>query len=485
MLWSTPPQSERVPQVSTTMEELASTSSTLEQLQSFFVLHTFDTSGPFSDLFSVLLSCCKHLVDSSVSQNTVICGQAREIERLAREVEELRGTLVSQRSYFQDLENRRLAHSVASAEEAQGINAEVVGRRLNKLDGAVHAVQKTVEEDRHPRTGGVNEERGMWERVNRLEVDLESLKERVSSTTENIRAEVATIGNAVSSIKTSSAPDYILASQSYTDAKIANVREEIFMAKQSKTSIADNSKLYTGTSPPQNWKSDTECVMNRSTRSLESGDPNEKCGRAGYRPCGTEVWENIPARLDELESRLEVLEVYAPHHSAMAARPPLLGVELRDERGGGVRVHEVFSGFAAHAAGVLPGDVVVALNARNVNTRAEMYALIAELTQENEVKRRLLMQMYYEEHSGSCRNEEAKEGCCFLQAPNSAAVSGRWFGSGSGTAGAGNVRTMNKAELTAGMARRWDLPKLQFALHLKRGGFLHEVVVICERASGS
>ncbi|KPI83696.1 hypothetical protein ABL78_7264 [Leptomonas seymouri] len=46
---------------------LAQELSTLHQLQAFYEQHTFDTQGPYADLFAVLFSSCKHLIDVSTA----------------------------------------------------------------------------------------------------------------------------------------------------------------------------------------------------------------------------------------------------------------------------------------------------------------------------------------------------------------------------------------------------------------------------------
>lgn len=75
---------------------------------------------------------------------------------------------------------------------------------------------------------------------------------------------------------------------------------------------------------------------------------------------------------------LIVLAVVACGSSARAAdpSPAMLGV-IPVDQGGRVIVQDVYVGAPAHTAGLRPGDRIVAIDNKAVNTSAEMIALIA------------------------------------------------------------------------------------------------------------
>ncbi|CAG9572847.1 conserved hypothetical protein [Leishmania major strain Friedlin] len=110
---------------------------------------------------------------------------------------------------------------------------------------------------------------------------------------------------------------------------------------------------------------------------------------------GTELYKRIVAEcnrqvqrtdeeLHDLRSRLEALEVYAPHRYAVTARPPLLGVELEDvlEPRIGVRLRTVYHGYLADRAGLNVGDVLVGVGHQSIQTRAQLYVVLGELTRD-------------------------------------------------------------------------------------------------------
>ncbi|CBZ25812.1 conserved hypothetical protein [Leishmania mexicana MHOM/GT/2001/U1103] len=88
--------------------------------------------------------------------------------------------------------------------------------------------------------------------------------------------------------------------------------------------------------------------------------------------------------LHDLRSRLEALEVYAPHRYAVTARPPLLGVELEDvlEPRVGVRLRTVYHDYLADRAGLSVGDVLVGVGHQSIQTRAQLYVVLGELTRD-------------------------------------------------------------------------------------------------------
>lgn len=101
--------------------------------------------------------------------------------------------------------------------------------------------------------------------------------------------------------------------------------------------------------------------------------------------------------LHDVRSRVEVLEVYAPHHHAVASRPPLLGVELEDvvEPRLGVRLRRVYRGYLGDKAGLSVGDVIVGVGRQSVHTRAQLFALMGELTRDYNAECRVLVEQGY------------------------------------------------------------------------------------------
>ncbi|GET88031.1 hypothetical protein, conserved [Leishmania tarentolae] len=93
---------------------------------------------------------------------------------------------------------------------------------------------------------------------------------------------------------------------------------------------------------------------------------------------------DINEELLDFRSRLEALEVYAPHRYAVTARPPLLGVELEDVLVPrvGVRLRTVYHGYIADRAGLSVGDVLVGIGHQYIQTRAQLYVLMGELTRD-------------------------------------------------------------------------------------------------------
>ncbi|KAK7197950.1 hypothetical protein NESM_000749700 [Novymonas esmeraldas] len=101
--------------------------------------------------------------------------------------------------------------------------------------------------------------------------------------------------------------------------------------------------------------------------------------------------------LHDVRARLEVLEVYAPHRYAVTARPPLLGVELEDVREPrvGARLCTVYHGYLADRAGLSVGDVVVGVGLQSIQTRAQLHAVLGELTRDYNAQCRLQMEAGY------------------------------------------------------------------------------------------
>ncbi|KAG5480611.1 hypothetical protein LSCM1_06315 [Leishmania martiniquensis] len=112
--------------------------------------------------------------------------------------------------------------------------------------------------------------------------------------------------------------------------------------------------------------------------------------------------------LHDVRARLEALELYAPHRYAVTARPPLLGVELEDvlEPRIGVRLRTVYHGYLADRAGLSVGDVLVAVGRQSIQTRAQLYAVLGELTHEYNAQCRLQIE------AGFMRSFTLGDGCC-------------------------------------------------------------------------
>jgi hypothetical protein len=104
--------------------------------------------------------------------------------------------------------------------------------------------------------------------------------------------------------------------------------------------------------------------------------------------------------LRDVVARLEVLEVYAPHRYAVAAAPPVLGVELEDveEPRVGVRVRTVYQDYLADRAGLSVGDVIAGVGHQSVQTRAQLYVVLGELTRDYNAQCRLQVEEGYLRH---------------------------------------------------------------------------------------
>nr|CCC94592.1 conserved hypothetical protein [Trypanosoma congolense IL3000] len=469
------------PLVSNMVEELANISSTLEQLQSFFVLHTFDTTGQFSDLFSVLLSCCKHLVDSSMSQQAILSAQAREVGRLTAEVEELRNSFALQHFQRQGPAERGASRSADTSQVNNDNMAEIL-EKLNEFSESHRAMQYEVDNNSRHQAASEEQYQRMVEWVCGLEKDIGHLKDEVSSVSRDVEQKINNVSDAIDMFATATTQDHAMMFQSYTDAKVKEIREEVCMMMQTE---ARKPAIISGAGPQSARGSCPHHTTEGVTSHSECNVAPDQEASSHVHDFMADVCEVLPARLDRLESRVEVLEVYAPHHVAMAARPPFLGAELRDESGGGVRVVEVFNGFAAHAAGMAAGDVVIAVNGHHIRARAEVYSIMGELKRESEVKHRLLMQMHFEEYTAADGYKEDKG----LPRP-ATRTDGSATSSGARINNDGSAMSRNETgphrpngRVNTCVGKCSAPPKLQVVFHVKRGSMLKEVTVVCDGAA--
>lgn len=415
----------------TAVDEFALTGSTLTQLRNFFEHHTFDTAGAYSDLFSVLLSCCKHLVDASLRHHVALSDQRQEVCRLSLQTGALSDVTSRCQKDICELKSFPLERGDKSPlpPAARDSDADILREGLEEARRQLHETNTEVLDLRRRQKELERQQmeynrlqEGTVEQMRQLEKDVSSLKHDIVARVERIPDEDAL--------------------RHYTDDKVEALRSDVCAAicEAALRTDADDVKTPTDHTPTGRVCVEATCAVEKS-----DGHDGVRDGLRGgltsaLRCLESRASRSIQAHVERLESRLEVLEVYAPHYCAMASRPPVLGLELRDEKGVGVRVEKVFSGFAGETAGVMPGDFLIAVNGQEVSTRAEMYALMTEIVKEHQTKCRLLMQMYFKRHVG--QNNKA---------------------------GGGDVRQGSEPDGC------WELPQLEFRLHLKRGGLLREI----------
>ncbi|EKF31491.1 hypothetical protein MOQ_004676 [Trypanosoma cruzi marinkellei] len=466
----------------TTADELNTTGNTLTQLQNFFEQHTFDTCGPYSDLFSVLLSCCKHLVDANLHHHAVLLKQRREVTRLASETEALYGVTARCQEGIHELKLSSLEpHSLGQREKSplRSVSAsphasrerddKIIWDRLEELNGHIHETRAAVVDLRRRQEeieGRLREECRQkeegCERVRHLEEMVDGMKRGISAHSERVDREFAKLENLLAAAASSSSPvEQVSEIKQYTDKKVESLRNELFTALQETSLETEMSDAKLPISQPS--KGCTSVVASNAIRVRDSSggktDARHDTFASGSRRPVSGTLRSIFTQIEELESRLEAIEVYAPHRCAMAARPPLLGVELRDEKGIGVRIVKVFHGFDGEAAGMMPGDVVVAVNGQEVLTRAEMYAVMTELVREYQSRCRLLKELYFKQHVQLKKNAG---GLMSTNHNSSLPVIGE------------EVRT------NLGLDSCWEILRLELKFHLKRGDLLCEVGVVVE-----
>ncbi|ORC92373.1 uncharacterized protein TM35_000031260 [Trypanosoma theileri] len=475
-----------------TLDGLATTGNTLTQLHNFFEHHTFDTAGPYSDLFSVLLSCCKQLVDANLHHHTVLVNQRREINRLSSETEalcdltarcqerirEMNSLPAESRVVERNIENT--SHPGTEITTSNGADLvflreriDEAYKRLEKTEAGMVDVRRLQDELKQQELENQRQPHTVEERVNQLEEDVNKLSRGISAHAEYVDGEVAAIKNAVSSISSSdpasSSAEPLLELKLYTDNKVEALKDELCSALQE--AVVNEEMEDTNISIGQSSTNPSHIAVPKLRNSNENNDSMRNNNSNNnlittLHQFALHTTKPTSDKIEQIESRLECLEVYAPHYCAMSARPPLLGVELRDEKGTGIRVDKVFQGFAAEEIGMMPGDIIIALNGQEVLTRAEMYAVMTELAREHQDKCRLLMELYFKQHSERRIGDDV-------------------------TANAGRHRVRNGntnhsvplggEEVKVTDVFSFDdckLPQLELKIHVKRGSILHEMAFL-------
>ncbi|KAG8346061.1 PDZ domain [Trypanosoma vivax] len=440
--------------VRSTADEFVVAGDTLVQLQDFFQQHTFDTAGAFSDLFSVLLSCCKHLVDSSLQHHAAIAAQKSEIARLRSEAEMWRGMAMrletvdnrteippgGDQSYrHRDYEELRIRSTTCDA-----FHARDSAEQQNKCGCCVRA--SSVESNKKNRIVAAD---GNGPEAVRAASSAggAKLREAVEPMgTPSGREEVTRISDTIASLTSSIALDQPSALRRYVDSKAAAIKEELkeeFSIALQESSMSE-SFMNVNSPPPCQSVGNSEpmaflrgCTAVCRNEGVGHGETWPETLSNCIRRLVADVTHCVNEKLEKIEGRLEALEVYAPHHCAMVARPPYLGVELCDVNGE-VHVQKVFHGLAAQVAGVMPGDVITAVNGVAVHTRAEVYAVFTDLARQHEAQRNLIIRKFFEAHLQSARKCSAH------------------------------------AQLGG-----WEVPLLELTLYVKRGCVLHEIVIPC------
>ncbi|ESL07689.1 hypothetical protein TRSC58_04618 [Trypanosoma rangeli SC58] len=464
------------------VDDFTTTGNTLTQLQNFFEQHTFDTRGPYSDLFSVLLSCCKHLVDTNLRHHALLLNQKREVTHLASETEAPCEQTVHCQESVHKLKSSSLEPHLMQRRERSPLRPDVVPQHVpcemggeviqDRLEefrrhlcetqmsvAALHRRQEEVEKRLHKEHHRKEEE---TEHMQKLEESIDALGRGASAHADYIDGEIATMKQLVAAATSSTSHvERVSAMTQYTDRKVETLRNELCLALREM--VLEN-HVGDPNSPVSQLSKDGISGAVLNVRKWTDGNEGEECVQrddiaSGLRGLASRTSRSIAIQMEQLESRIEVLEVYAPHHCAMAARPPLLGVELRDEKGIGICIDKVFRNFGGEAAGMMPGDVVVAVNGQAVLTRAEMYAAMTELVREHHSRCRLLKQLYFKQHV----KQEKSAGALMNRHQNSS------FPVGS-----------EAATTTPGLRSDWEPPKLELRFHLKRGGLLREVALNVE-----
>ncbi|KAH9589416.1 PDZ domain [Trypanosoma melophagium] len=468
-----------------TLDGLATTGNTLTQLHNFFEHHTFDTAGPYSDLFSVLLSCCKQLVDTNLHHHTVLVNQQREVNRLSSETEALCDLTARCQERIRDLNALPLEGNIDNSTHPATETATVNGddliclrermdeayKRLEKTEATVVDVYRLQDELKQQDFEEQRRSHAVEERVRQLEEDVTKLSRGISAHAEYVDGEITAIKTAVGSISAadpvSSSAERLLEFKLYTDNKVEALRDELCRALQESglNEEIENTNISTSQSP-RNLSHITAAKHKNPNDSNDSIRNNDLI--PSLRRFALQTSKTIPDKIEQMESRLECLEVYAPHYCALSARPPLLGVELRDEKGSGIRVDKVFQGLAAERIGIMPGDTIIAVNGQEVLTRAEMYAVMMELAREHQYKSRLLMELFFKQH------RERRMGDDFT------ASAGNHHVRNGNTNHSVPFRGEEVKARDAFICDKCELPQLELRIHVKRGGILHEMAFIAK-----
>ncbi|RNF26778.1 uncharacterized protein Tco025E_01013 [Trypanosoma conorhini] len=469
------------------VDEFTTTRNILTQLQNFFEQHSFDTCGPYSDLFSVLLSCCKHLVDTNLHHHAILVTQRREVTRLASETQALCDLSARCQADLHELKSPSLEPRLAERRERTPLRSDAASHHascaedgetpwggLDEFRRHLHETQMSVAELR--RRQEEVEQRLLEEhrrnsdgirQLRQLEESIDGLRRDLSAHAECVDGEVTRMKKLVAAASAAASPvERVSAMTQYTDKKVDALRSELCLALRE--TVLDNQVGSPNSPVIQPCNGGVAGAMPTAMKRTDGNDGEAEVRHddfaSGLRRLVSATSGQIATQMEKLESRIEALEVYAPHYCAMAARPPLLGVELRDEKGIGVRIDKVFRSFAGEAAGMMPGDVVIGLNGQSVLTRADMYAVMTELVREHQSRCRVLRQLYFKQHM----RQEKSVGVLMNR--------GHGF----------NFPVSSEsATTTPDLDSCWELPRLELRFHLKRGGVLREVVLVVEADSDS
>lgn len=481
---------------------------TLDRLRRFFDAHTFDTAGPYADLFAVLLSTSRHLVDVNSTLLRRLEVQEVQLERLNAEVVALCECTVQQQheirrllSYFsrsnegqQPGEGQSLSSSVSVPVEPQQEGTLSPLQMANVVLGAPHS-SSGHHHHRHHRPSSSSHssrvddvERGRPSQLDRHETPnevggktepakgkapsqssqaadhtgkdvlqtLAALKEELAAVQSEMRSAAQCVQNDVAQLHKAVAASAPQSSSANAASLPPTAVDEVrAIAKEEANRCYDEAvrewetvlhDLYSSQdsttrtpSPPSSLASvekpgETEAVTSaahsplvhavqrlvhslRAAPSVTRAPPPAQLSSDAFLAPVADDMAALTSQLNSVCGRLEVLEVYAPHRYAVAARPPALGVELEDltplspplhqPRSGeadapplsssaapsrGVRVARVYEGFAGDHAGLSEGDVIVAVFDEAIATRAELYAVLTELAREHRCRCQLLLE---------------------------------------------------------------------------------------------
>lgn len=464
----------------TSVDNLATAGNTLTQLHNFFEYHTFDTSGPYSDLFSVLLSCCKQLVDINMQHNVVLSSQKKDVSDVSSEIGVLRDVTSRCQEEFSELKPPSLGRLPAEQNKGNRLissdalkcdvdsfteQLEKAHKKLQETKAEVLDLRCRQEKIELQQLEGHSQQKEAIEQMQRLAGEMDKLRHSITTHVEYINEEVEAVKSATNVFTSPAFAEREDAVRQQVENKIELLKNELCTAVWGAFGVTDADEKTT----PINQASAVGVpfpATGAERRPVNCGDLT-----AGLRRFGLMATKSLEEDVEELKSRVEVLEVYAPHHRAVAARPPLLGLELSDEKGVGVRVDRVFRGHAAESAGVMPGDVLLAVNSHEVLTRAEMYAVMTEIVNEHRCKCSLITEMHFRQHAG--RNSKHKTGNVVSNNNNNIMAA-----ECDGVNWRDNCHSYEMSKdfrESFGPDNCWELPRLEFKLHLKRDGRLLEV----------
>lgn len=324
--------------------QLQSYANVLAELQNFFDGHSFNTEGPYSDLFAVLLSTSKHLLD--VSADLVDNIESLEVELDRRSVE--------WEAMAQQMQ--RLSNTSRGASTLPDGQSSRIGDLPQQLKAAVadHATAPNCS----PNIVTPN---------------------CPSCSTQPLHSASVSRGSAESEASTI---------YNYVESRLST------MADEWKAALDDVCRCMKGGATPLHPPRESPSTASRRNPSQSStpvptqaaAEPNMQrlleTHLQVYHQQSQQQLSDIEKQLHDALSRLEVLEVYAPHQYAVATRPPLLGLELEDvvTPREGVRVVSVYHGYLADHAGISVGDVIIGSASTAISSRAQLYVSLTDAT---------------------------------------------------------------------------------------------------------